>query len=153
MRDIQRFALWACLLPLLVIAATALRDLSAAFFDQRKLADAAFEGTKFGRAYGYDVAKITEAARAATTLPEIMVSPLRPCGCTTSEGIMLAQCDAACPGGGWSQPYIVVAVSMCFRPLLNWPGLSYCHSGDSQCAAAGCTSRQILLSGQSVEPQ
>lgn len=151
--DFRQLKLWLALAPLLLVLAVAIRDFGGAFFDQRKLGDAAFEATKWGRAYGYDAAKITGAARSATKLTGITVAPLRPCGCPTGDAILQAQCDAACPGGGYSQPYIVVTAAMCYRPTFTWPGVSYCSAGDSQCAAAGCNSKQVVLSAQSVRLQ
>jgi hypothetical protein len=141
------------LAPFLLILALAARDFGGAFFDQRKLGDAAFEATKWGRAYGYDAAKVAGAARSATKLSDITVSPLRPCGCPSGSAVLQARCDVACPGGGWSQPYIVVTASMCYSPTFTWPGVSYCSAGDSACAAAGCSSTQVLLSAQSVTQQ
>lgn len=153
MGSIRRLQLWLAFAPLLLLVAVGIRDFGSAFFDQRKLGDAAFEATKWGRAYGYDAAKITSIARSATKLPHIAVSPMRPCGCPTDRGILQAECNAACPGGGWSQPYIVVTAAMCYSPTFTWPVVSYCSQGDSQCIAVGCSSKQILLSAQSVTLQ
>ncbi len=130
-----------------------IRDFGGAFLEQRKLGEAAFEATKSGKAYGYDAGKITTVAQSATNLSAITVTPYRPCGCATGAGIAQAACDEACSGGGWSQPYIVVTTSMCYKTVFTWPGVSYCRSGDSQCSAAGCTSSQVVLSAQSVALQ
>src|SRR5258708_2365898 len=143
MGDIQRLLLWAALTPFLLIVALGIRDFSGAFLDQRTLGEAAFEATKWGKAYGYDAGKITTVAQSATNLSAITVSPYRPCGCATGAGIAQAACDGTCSGGGWSQPYIVVTTSMCYKPVFNWPGVSYCSGGDSQCSAAGCTPGQV----------
>lgn len=151
--DRGRLRLWLALAPLLLVLAVAIGDFGTAFFDQRKLGDAAFEATKWGRAYGYDAAKIAGAARSATQLPDITVAPSRPCGCPTGDAILQHECDAACPGGGWSHPYIVVTTAMCYRPTFTWPGVSYCSAGDSQCAAAHCDPKQVLLTAQSVTLQ
>ena len=151
--DRGRLRLLLALAPLLLVLAVAARDYGGAFFDQRKLGDAAFEATKWGRAYGYDAAKVARAARSATTLGDIDVSSSRPCGCPAGDAIVHAQCDAACPNGGYSHPYIVVTAAMCYRPTFTWPGVSYCSPGDTQCAAAHCNSRQVLLSAQSVTLQ
>jgi len=150
MGDIQRLLLWVALAPFLLIVALGIRDFGGAFLDQRTLGEAAFEATKWGKAYGYDVGKITTVAQAATDLPGITVTPYRPCGCATDSGITQADCNAACSGGGWSQPYIVVTTSMCYKTVFTWPGLSYCRSSNSQCIAAGCTPGQVVLSAQSV---
>ena len=149
----RRLHVWLALAPFLLVLVLAVRDFGTAFFDRRKLDNAAFEATKWGRAYGYDAAKVAEVARAATKLTGIAVSPLRPCGCSTGGAILQAECNAACPGGGFSQPYIVVTTAMCYRPTLSWPAISYCSEADSECVAAGCSSTQILLSAQSVTLQ
>ena len=153
MGSLRRLRLWLAFAPLLVFLAVAIRDYSGAFFDTRKLGDAAFEATKWGRAYGYDAAKIVSAARGATKLSGISVTPLRACGCPTGNAILRARCDANCPGGGWSHPYIVVTTAMCYSPTFSWPGVSYCSAGDSECAAIGCSPKQVLLSAQSVTLQ
>ncbi len=153
MDSLRRLLLWLAAAPLLFFVAVAIRDFSSAFFDQRKLGDAAFEATKWGRDYGYDAAKVADAARGATKLGGVKVTPMRPCGCPTGGAILQAECDAACPGGGYSQPYIVVTAAMCYSPTFTWPGVSYCSAGDSQCAAAGCNPQQVLLSAQSVTLQ
>jgi len=142
--------LWAAIAPFLLIMVHGIRDFGVAFWEQRKLGEAAFEATKSGRAYGYDASRITTVAQSATDLPGITVTPYRPCGCATDTGITQTNCNVACSGGGWSQPYIVVTTSMCYKPAFNWPGVSYCSGGDSQCAAAGCTPSQVVLSAQSV---
>ncbi len=146
----SRLRMWLALAPFLLVLAVGIRDFGAASFDQWKLGDAAFEAIKWGRTYGYDAAKLTRVAESATKLSGITVSPARPCGCITGSGILQAQCSAACPGGGWSQPYTVVTAAMCYSPTFTWPGVSYCSGGDSQCAATGCSSSQVLLSAQSV---
>ena len=153
MDSLRRLRLWLAFAPLLVLLAVGVRDFSAAFFDTRALGDAAFEATKWGRAYGYDAAKITGIARGATKLAGVTVTPLRPCGCPTGNAVLQAECDANCPSGGWSHPYIVVTVAMCYTPTFSWPGVSYCAAGDSECVAAGCNSQQVLLSAQSVTLQ
>jgi hypothetical protein len=153
MGSLRRLRLWLAFAPLLLLVAVGIRDFGGAFFDTRKLGDAAFEATKWGRAYGYDAAKITDAARSATKLTGIAVSPMRPCGCPTATAILQAECNAACPGGGWSHPYIVVTTAMCYSPTFNWPGVAYCSAGDSRCAAAHCSANQVLLSAQSLTLQ
>lgn len=151
--DRRRLRAWLGLAPLLLILVLGLRDFGGAFFDTRKLGDAAFEATKWGRAYGYNADKLVSVARSATKLGPITVTPLRPCGCPTGSAILQAECDANCPSGGWSHPYIVVTASMCYSPTFAWPGISYCSAGDSECVAAGCGSQQVLLSAQSLTLQ
>jgi TadE-like protein len=148
-----RLFLWAAIAPLLLLVVLGITDFGGAFWQQRTLGEAAFEGTKWGKAYGYDPSKITAVAQAATNLHRITVAPFRPCGCAGPSGITQAECNSACPGGGWSQPYIVVTTSMCYSPALTWPGISYCSSGSSQCLAASCSPSQILLSAQSLTLQ
>jgi hypothetical protein len=148
------FRFWAALTPFLLIMVLAIRDFGAAFWEQRKLGEAAFEAAEWGRIYGYDAGKITTVAQSATDLAGVAVAPDRPCGCATSTGVAAqAACNSACSGGGWSQPYIVVTTSMCYSPTFTWPGVPYCRSGDSQCSAAGCTASQVLLSSQSIALQ
>ena len=148
-----RLRLWAMIAPLLVIAVLGIRDFARAFLEQRKLGDAAFEATKWGRANGFDQDKIINVAQSATTLAGMTVSASRPCGCATSAGITRADCGSTCSQGVWPQPYIVVTTSMCYSPVLPWPRLSFCSGGNSQCSATGCTHRQVLLSSQSVTLQ
>ncbi len=144
----------AVLIPLAIILVLGVRDFGGAFFEKRKLGEAAFEGTKFAKAYGFDAGKIATTAQSATKILGVSVASERPCGCGTSTAATLAACDAACPDGStWSQPYIVVTTAACYSPALSWPGLSYCSSGNSQCVAAGCTPGQILLTAQSLTLQ
>jgi hypothetical protein len=139
------------LTPFLLVAALGIRDSGGAFLEQRKLGEAAFEATKWGKAYGYDPAQMTTVAQSATTLSGIAVSPYRPCGCATGAVVTQTQCNAACPQEGlWSQPYIVVTTSMCYKTVFNWPGVSYCSQTDTQCAASACGANEILLSSQSL---
>src|SRR5437763_11283737 len=139
MEKSERVRLWVALAPLVLVAALGVRDFGGAFLEQRKLGEAAFEATKWAKAYGYDVSKLTAVAQSATTLSGITVSPYRPCGCATGARIAQTQCNAACEQQGlWSQPYIVVTTSMCYKPAFNWPGVSPCSQADSQCAATGC---------------
>src|SRR5205807_10562905 len=154
MGNSERVRLWVALAPFLLVAALGIRDFGGAFLDQRKLGEAAFEATKFAKAYGYDPAKMTTVAQSATTLSGIAVSPYRPCGCVAGSSVTQAQCDIACPQQGlWSQPSILVTTSMCYKTVLNWPGVSYCSQRDTQCAAAGCGPDEILLSSQSLALQ
>jgi hypothetical protein len=149
----RNLQLWAVLVPMLLVAAVGIRDFGGAFFDQRKLGEAAFEGAKWGKAHGFDAAQIATVAQSATRLDGISVAPARPCGCADGATIRQGVCDATCPGGGWSQPYIVVTTSRCYEPTLAWPGVSYCSASNSQCAAIGCTPKQVVLSSQSVALQ
>lgn len=153
MWDSGRLRLWAILAPLLIVAALGIRDFAGAFFDQRKLGEAAFEAAKWGKANGYDATRLTAVGEAATTLHAIKVSPSRPCGCPAGAVIARAQCDTSCAQDVWSQPYIIVTASMCYKPAIDWPGLSYCRSGDTQCVAVGCGTDEVVLSAQSVTLQ
>ena len=153
MGDRRHIKLWAFLTPFLVLLGLALYDYGSAYWQQHKLGEAAFEGAKWAKAHGYDAGKITTTAQSATDLTGIAVTPYRPCGCAAGAAITQAQCNASCSGGGWSQPYIVVTTSMCYGTVLAWPGVPYCSSGNSQCAATGCTPKQIVLTSQSVALQ
>jgi len=154
MEKSERVRLWVALAPLLLVAALGIRDFGGAFLEQRKLGEAAFEATKWGKAYGFDPVKMRTVAQSATTLYGITVSPDRPCGCAGGSAVTQARCDTVCPQAGlWSQPYIVVTTSICYKTVLNWPAVSYCSRGDTQCAATGCGPDEILLSSQSVVPQ
>jgi len=161
MRDSGRPRLWAAqdgniavrlaiLVPLLVIAALAVRDYGGAFLEQKTLGTAADAGTRWGRNFGYDPNGIVTAARAATSLPAVTVSPASLCGCPGRSGIIQYECHSSCPDGSSAQPYIVVTASQCYSTTFSWPGVSYCSSGDTQCFAAGCTPKQIVLSAQSI---
>ena len=150
MWDSGRLRLWAILAPLLIVAVFGIRDFAGAFFDQRKLGEAAFEAAKWAKANSFDVGKLVSVAEDATTLRPIKVSPSRPCGCPAGASITRAQCDSACSQSVWSQPYIVVTTAMCYKPTINWPGVSYCRREDTQCAAAGCGPDEVVLSAQSV---
>src|SRR5438105_572327 len=101
MQSIQRIGFWAAVAPFLLIIVFAVRDFGTAFWEQRKLGEAAFEATKFGKAYGYDAGRLTTVAQSATDLAGVTVEPTRPCGCATGTGISLAACNSACPDGGW----------------------------------------------------
>jgi hypothetical protein len=131
----------------LLIIVLGVREFGVAFLELAEAHKAAFEPTKWGKVHGYDASTV---AQSATNLPAITVSPSRPCGCATGTG----KCNSACSDGIWSQPYIVVTTSMCYKAVFNWrPGVSYCSSGNSQCSAADCTSSQFLLSSQSQPPR
>jgi len=53
----RNLRLLAVLLPFLVVMVFGVRDFGGAFFEQRKLGEAAFEGAKFAKAQGHKCAR------------------------------------------------------------------------------------------------
>jgi len=151
----MRVSWWVrlCFVPLMLLALVGIRDYGMAFWQERKLGDAAFAGTRWARAYGYDESMIAAAARSATDLAEITVNPLRLCGCRGAKGVTQTDCSASCSGGDWPQPYIIVRASTCFKTLLHWPRLFYCSNLNTECSAAACGAGDALLSSQDVALQ
>jgi hypothetical protein len=142
--------LWVVASPFLLIGILAIHDMGAALRITKNLGDAAFAASGWARANSYDETEMVVAARSTVDLPRVTFSFSHPCGCTVGDGIASYKCDSTCPSGRAPRYYFVATASMCFDTLLAWPGVSRCRSGDSQCVAAGCTERQMLLSAQSA---
>jgi hypothetical protein len=145
--------MWAYAAPFLFVIAVGVRDLWQAMESRKKLDEAAFAASQWAKAYTFDEKKMTAAAEAATKLTGVAVSPWHPCGCPTGAGIVASSCSATCSGGQSARRYIIVNTAMCYSPTFQWPGLSYCAEGDSQCGAAHCNSKQILIGAQSLTLQ
>jgi len=153
MSDTRRIFWLLITLPFLLLLALALRDLISALWDQKKLGDAAFGGVEWARANSFDQSGITTAAQSAADLPQVKVMSWSACGCPSGGRIFQFKCDAKCPAGQLPHRYVVVTTSVCFSPVLAWPGVAQCQSGNSQCDTAGCTAHQVLLSAQSIALQ
>jgi Flp pilus assembly protein TadG len=114
------FAVVASVLVLLMICVV---DIGMGFYRKMQLQNAAQVGAQYAMRHGFSASSITTAVIAASTFPDISVSPApsQYCGCPSSTSIATADCSSTCADGSTPATYVSVSAQGTYNTILTYP--------------------------------
>lgn len=113
----------ALVLPVFVLLLVGVYDLGSAIHYSMRVQTAAYAGTSYAIARGYNASGISSAVLNATNAPGITIvaGPTQYCGCPSAGGVSAAGCGTSCPDGSVSGRYVSVTARGTYTTLFDYP--------------------------------
>jgi Flp pilus assembly protein TadG len=113
---------FAIIIPIVVVMAIATLDFAQGIYRKMQVQNAAQMGAQYAVARGYDKTSIANVVTSTGfAAVEASPEPSQFCGCATSTGIDVIDCNLKCSGGTAPGTYVRVSAKANYSPLIPYP--------------------------------
>ena len=114
----------ALALPVLIVMAFGLVDISSGLLRQMQVQNAAQHGLQYALTHGFDSAVISTLITGDITSPTDIAAtpaPTQFCGCPGSQGITSTTCSTVCSDGSRAGTYVAITAAATYVPYVELP--------------------------------